>query len=899
MIDGTTASSRLILSALAALALSAGPAGAHGPAADRTDGRAPDPPPASAADSDTLRTLQPEDLFRLHRTGEVRFSPDGRRVAFERARPGGEGATAALPDRVEPRSDVWVAGVGDAEARAVTDGAADGTGWFHPRWSPDGERLAVLSVRGDSVRAWIWERSSDELRSATDRAVRLSAGGPLLMRWVSPDELAVAVWPEGARERGRLLAEAARPGLFASRAWRESWSGRELTADVVDAGLDSARAGFHGRAEVVVVDTAGSSETVAGGRWGFVRPSPDGRSLATFSLRSVPREGPLPWLGGALSLGLEPGVQALDGSRAPAAGASDPGGDGPSAASRPRAVSLDGPLHGTLRWAPDGGEYALLNRPRRKAGAGGGGGTQVVRVDAATGELDRVDPPERRVAGFAWTGRSELLVRTRSAAGDGSGPRDDWWRVGAGDGWKRLTGEMDAVPERLVPAPDGAAGVAGGDLWLVGSADGARRLTRGFEPEIRGLAWPSASRSPVGRGQGDGRRPDGPLALRAGPPGEPGLWAVSFSGDELGALRRVPRPAGAARPAEMAPGVAAAAFSRADSTGTWLWLARGRGSGVRRDGTGTGTAGSREAGEAGAVDTLVAEDRWISEVETGEARRLTYEAGGRELAAWAILPPGREEGERHPTVVSVYPGAVHGERPPPAADPNTVWSVQALQLLASRGFAVLLPSVPLPRGGSGPREHLDDAVLPAVEAAVEAGWTDSARVGLFGHSYGGFGVNHLVSQTDRFRAAVSSAGFSDLRSQYGTFDARSRYGHMQPTALAQLASAAYMEAGQGRMGAPPWEAPDRYRRNSPLSHVGAVETPLMMIHGDRDQVAVQQAESLYSALLRQGKRARLVRYAGEAHVVRGRANVLDMWDRVVGWFRRYLADEGKGREAGS
>lgn len=879
----TTANLALILSTLAALALPPGLAAA--PEA-RPAGSGPVPgeaPPAT--DTDTLRTLEPEDLFRLHRVGDVRFSPDGRWMAFERARPGDEGAVAALPDRMEPRSDVWVAAVGEGTPRAVTDGGSDGTGWFHPRWSPDGERLALLSVRENRVRAWIWERSSGELRRATDRAVHLPNVEPLLVHWLSPDELALAVRPEGAPERGRLLAEVSRPGLFTARRWRESWSGDEPTADVLDAGADSTRTGFHDRAEVLVVDTAGSGETVAGGRWGHVRPSPDGRRLATFALSDVPREGPLPWLGGALSLGLEPGVAELDGRGSP--GGAD-GAAATGAASGP--VRLDAPRHGTLRWAPDGSAYALLERPRRDRGdgPGGSGGTRVVRVDAASGEVDLIGHPDRRVAGFAWTGGSELLVRTRSADA-GAGARSGWWRVRPGGEWERLTGGMDAVPERLVPAPGGAVGVAGGELWLLGDGDAPRALTREFGPEVRRVAWPAASRSPLRRGQGDGRRPGGPLALRAGSPGETELWTASLSGDGLDTLRRVPAPEGAGRPAEIAPGAAAAAFSRADSTGTWLLVGRHAASGAGPEAA--EASASSDARPDGAVDTLVAEDRWIAGIETGEARRLTYEAGGRELTGWAILPPGREEGERHPTVVSVYPGLVHGDRPPPSVDPNTVWSVQAPQLLAARGYAVLLPSVPLPRGGAGPRESLDDAVIPAVDAAVEAGWADPAQVGLFGHSYGGFGVNHLVSLTDRFRAAVSSAGLSDLRSQYGTFDARSRHGHMQPPVLGQLASAAYMEAGQGRMGGPPWEAPDRYRRNSPLSHVDSVETPLLLIHGDRDFVAVQQAESLYTALLRRGQRARLVRYAGEPHVVRGRVNVVDMWDRIFGWYDRFLKGE--------
>ena len=97
-----------------------------------------------------------------------------------------------------------------------------------------------------------------------------------------------------------------------------------------------------------------------------------------------------------------------------------------------------------------------------------------------------------------------------------------------------------------------------------------------------------------------------------------------------------------------------------------------------------------------------------------------------------------------------------------------------------------------------------------------------------------------------------------------------------------------METGQTRMGNPPWKDLGRYLRNSPLTYVDRVETPLMIIQGDMDYVAMQQGEQFFTALYRQNKRAKFVRYWGEGHVLQGPANVCDMWRQIYNWFDEFF-----------
>src|ERR1051325_1491616 len=154
-----------------------------------------------------------------------------------------------------------------------------------------------------------------------------------------------------------------------------------------------------------------------------------------------------------------------------------------------------------------------------------------------------------------------------------------------------------------------------------------------------------------------------------------------------------------------------------------------------------------------------------------------------------------------------------------------------------------------------------------------------------GHSFGGFAVYGLVTQTNRFRAAIATAGISDFISHYGTFDGRARY-WADADEVNVLSAAVGYETTWGRMGAPPWKDWSRYQRNSPLFYVDRVQTPLLIAQGDMDPIS--QGEEFFSALKRQGKRARFVRYWGEGHsVASSPANHLDFVAQVYAWLDEF------------
>jgi dipeptidyl aminopeptidase/acylaminoacyl peptidase len=280
---------------------------------------------------------------------------------------------------------------------------------------------------------------------------------------------------------------------------------------------------------------------------------------------------------------------------------------------------------------------------------------------------------------------------------------------------------------------------------------------------------------------------------------------------------------------------------------------------------------------------------FLDEIAEGTLRHVPYQStDGQALNAWALLPPGYREGTRYPTVVWVYGGLVHPPTPPPYYVGFGDAGPYSLQLLAARGYIVLLPSIPLKPESEASDPYLDlpKGVLPAIDKAVEMGFVNPNRVAVAGHSYGGYSTYSLITQTNRFKASIAMAGFCNLVSLYGSVDARFR--HEDATARDRLLHMVFSESGQFRLGGPPYQDMDRYIRNSPITYASRVTTPLMIVQGDMDYVPIQQGEEFYTAMFRQNKPASFVRYWGEGHILQSPPNILDLWERIFTWMDRYL-----------
>jgi len=267
----------------------------------------------------------------------------------------------------------------------------------------------------------------------------------------------------------------------------------------------------------------------------------------------------------------------------------------------------------------------------------------------------------------------------------------------------------------------------------------------------------------------------------------------------------------------------------------------------------------------------------LDSVTFGKAQVIDYySVDGEHLHGALLLPANYQEGKKYPLIVDPYGGSYRSE---------TVFrfglsgaGVENLQILATRGYAALLPDTPM--HGNNPMSDLLKTVIPAVDRAVELGIADPDRLGVMGHSYGGYSTLSLIVQTTRFKAAVDSAGPGDLISDYAIMDEKG-----------SSWAIGWAETGQGRMGGTPWQFRDRYIENSPFYYLDRVQTPLLIIQGGLDKtVPREQADAVFVAMRRLNKEVTYANYAGEEHWegTWGMPNVQDYWNRVLDWFDKHL-----------
>jgi dipeptidyl aminopeptidase/acylaminoacyl peptidase len=335
-----------------------------------------------------------------------------------------------------------------------------------------------------------------------------------------------------------------------------------------------------------------------------------------------------------------------------------------------------------------------------------------------------------------------------------------------------------------------------------------------------------------------------------------------FSGE----FRPILKPSPDAHIATYAVGGKLIIFSADNNTGTHLWMAQQSAPGFR---------------------SVLETNHFLREIEEASVEKFQYrDLEGHSLNGWVMLPLHYEVGKHYPVVTWVYAGAVYDAAPPASEMQLNSALLFNFQLLAAHGYAVLWPSMPLTPDPErqDPYMELSNGVLPAVDKLIDLGIADPDRLAVMGHSNGGYSTVGLITQTNRFKAAISLDGVSDLVSSY-TLNGNQRYtpNAHQDTRL--------MWSVEEQEGSPPWKDSGRIFRNNPINYVGRVRTPLLLIHGDLDWVPIEQSEELFIALYRQGKRAEFVRYWGEDHVPDSPANMKDMWQRIYDWLDSFIGPE--------
>ena len=264
----------------------------------------------------------------------------------------------------------------------------------------------------------------------------------------------------------------------------------------------------------------------------------------------------------------------------------------------------------------------------------------------------------------------------------------------------------------------------------------------------------------------------------------------------------------------------------------------------------------------------------LSQFLWGSAELIGYRnADGVPLKALLYKPANFDPSRKYPLLVYIYERLSQGlhnfQEPRPSH--NIIPSYYA-----SNGYIILEPDIAYTIGQPG--QSALKCVLPAIDAIVSQGFVDEKAIGIQGHSWGGYQIAYMVTQTNRFRAAAAGAPVSNMISAYDGI----RWGPGIPRQF-------QYERSQSRIGATLWQAPLKYIENSPIFMADRVRTPLLMLHNDADDaVPWYQGIEYYLALRRLGKEVYMFTYNGEPHGLRRRPDQKDYTVRLQQFFDHYL-----------
>ena len=255
-----------------------------------------------------------------------------------------------------------------------------------------------------------------------------------------------------------------------------------------------------------------------------------------------------------------------------------------------------------------------------------------------------------------------------------------------------------------------------------------------------------------------------------------------------------------------------------------------------------------------------------------------YNSKGDRLQATITLPAGYEPGKRYPTLVYFYEkmSQNHHSYSMPAYDDRPHFSAYA-----SDGYLIVRPDMKYYEGQPG--WNALDCLTAAVKMVVDEGLADPDRIGLQGHSWGGYQSSFVVTQTDIFACVVTGAPVTNLTSMYNILYKNSGTNNH-----------GIMETGQVRMGKSLFDDFENYAAQSPVFQAAGIKTPFMILHGTEDgAVDWSQGLEFYNAARRLGKEVILLSYPGENHHLAVENNSKDFLKRMKEYFDHYL----KGKPA--
>ena len=252
---------------------------------------------------------------------------------------------------------------------------------------------------------------------------------------------------------------------------------------------------------------------------------------------------------------------------------------------------------------------------------------------------------------------------------------------------------------------------------------------------------------------------------------------------------------------------------------------------------------------------------------------------GKALTGMLIKPENFDPNKKYPMLVNFYERSSDGLYSHKAPSPGR--SSINYSFYTSRGYVIFNPDIVYRDGYPG--ESAYNAVIPGITSLIDKGFINKDKIGAQGHSWGGYQVAHLATKTDIFAAIESGAPVVNMISAYG--------GIRWDSGLSRQFQ---YEHTQSRIGGTPWEYPMRYIENSPIYNMDKVNTPILIMHNDKDgHVPWYQGIEYFTALRRLGKPTWLLNYNGARHWPLKMENRKDFNIRMAQFFDYYLKDAPK------
>jgi dipeptidyl aminopeptidase/acylaminoacyl peptidase len=466
---------------------------------------------------------------------------------------------------------------------------------------------------------------------------------------------------------------------------------------------------------------------------------------------------------------------------------------------------------------------------------------RLTTIDLTTNALTQVTPGDVYIYEYDWTPDNQGWVAT---AAHGSG--DANWYVAKLYRISSQSGEMHEIyaPKWQIAephiSPDGNSvafieglmsdeGSTGGDIYIVSTAGGApRNLTPKIASSPSSLTWTAADQ----------------ITFTQNVDGESGLATISTSGGTVQSLWSGKEHLGSVSLSHN--GSLTAVIRQSASAPPEVW-----------------------AGPAGKWKQLTTVNADIKPA-WGEMRNFHWTNGTTKLEGWLMLPKDFTPDKKYPLIVNVHGG--------PSAACGSRWDTRTMGPESAMGYFAFCPN---PRGSYGQGEvftrgNVKDFgggdyrdIMAGVDAIVKEYPIDTRRLGIRGHSYGGYMTMWAETQTNRFAAAVAGAGLSNWVSYYGVNDIDE---WMIPF-----------------FGASVYDDPAVYAKSDPMHFVKAVKTPTLVLVGDRDgEVPMEQSVEWWHALKALNVPVELVVYSNEGHMFVKPADARDYSVRSLEWFDKWF-----------